>query len=373
MLGWAVAAAVLVYAALVARSVLRADLAESPYASPDDAEAEVEALARAHPELCRAFTIGHSREGRPLRALRLRGRGAEDGPERPRLLVTAWIHAVEFIGGVVARSLARRLLESYDGDAEVRHLLDRADVVVVPLLNPDGARRVWRAGGYGGLGFARFTAAKVDPNRNFPFVPRPGRGAWNSGRSAPGSPYYRGPHPLSEPECRALADLAARERFCAAVNFHSFGGVVFFPASPELAGPAAETLAVFEGEFQWRQPHRRYRPVAERPVAIAGQLDAFLLEAFGTPSVTVEVSRPSWQVLRPSRVGNVFWISNPERPERWVENDRDATVHALAALLERSGGRPVEPARPELAEGLAVDGPGAAAPAGAEGEAPAPA
>lgn len=268
--------------------------------------------------------------------------------------MTAHIHAVEFVGSYVARRVARRLLAGYGSDPEATRLLDRAEVVMVPLSNPDGAERIWRSDGRTRLGPARFTAGGVDPNRNFPVVPAAGKGAWNTGRSRPGSAYYRGPHPLSEPECRALARLAVRDRFCGAVNFHSFGGVVFLPEVPgDDPGQAQRVLDVFHGVFQARQPHRRYRPVPERSAAIVGQLDPFLLHALGTPSVTIEVSRPGWHLLWPRRTFHVFSIANPPDPERWAENDAAATVHALGEMLERSGGEPCTPARPELA--AAVD------------------
>lgn len=358
MLGWiALLGAATVYGGALVRARSRG-LAGSPYPSPDEAEAEIEALARAHPALCALETLGSSTEERPIRALVLRGGGAGDvggARVRPALLVTAHIHAVEYIGAYVARAVARRLAEGYGVDREVTELLDAAEIWVVPLLNPDGARRVWRRNGISGLGQARFTANGVDPNRNFPFVPLEGRGAWNSGRNRPGSAYYRGPHPLSEPECLAIARLCREKRFCAAINFHSFGGVVYMPAIEGAASAddrARRAFAVFQGLFQSHQKHVRYRPIPERSAAIVGQLDAFLFSAFGTPSVTIEVSRPGWHVLQPGKLGNVFWIANPARPERWVENDAPATVRALAALLERTEGRACEASRGELAEAV---------------------
>lgn len=328
------------------------DLSRSRYPSPADSEGELDALAEAHGEHCRVEEIGRSREGRPLRALRLSAGPAEG---KPRLLVTAHIHAVEYVGSYVARRVVRRLLEGYGSDPEATALLDRAEVVVTPLLNPDGAERIWRARGRTRLGGARFTAGGVDPNRNFPFVPATaaGKGAWNTGRDKPGSAYYRGAEPLCEPECLALARFAKRERFCGAVNFHSFGCVVFLPeVLPVDEEKARGVLDVFHGTFQARQPHRGYKPVPERSAAIVGQLDPFLLHGLGTPSVTVEVSRPGWHLLWPRNTLHVFSIANPPEPELWAENDAAATVHALLAMLERSGGTPCEPARPELADAV---------------------
>jgi hypothetical protein len=132
------------------------------------------------------------------------------------------------------------------------------------------------------------------------------------------------------------------------VNFHSFGGVVYLPAA-EGSAEARHALAAFQGPFQSRQRLLRYRPVPERSAAITGQLDAFLLGAFGTPSATVEVSRPGLALAKPGRLPNVFWIANPEDPARWAENDADAAIFALAQLLERTGGRPCAPTQSELA------------------------
>jgi len=344
-----------------------------PYPSPDAAEAEMDGLAAARPELASRVELGRSRQGRPLRALRLaaesgdttgeaggagsRVRGPEGGAgaaaPRPALLVTAHIHACEFVGAYVARELARRVVEGSGADPVATALLERATLWVVPLLNPDGAARVWARRGLLGLAASRVTAAGVDPNRNFPAAALSGRRKWNSARGRPGSMWYGGPHPLSEPECRSLARLVRREPFCAAVNFHSFGGLVYIP---EPLGPEADragrALDVFRGPFQERQRHLRYRPVAEGAAAIAGQLDAFLLYGLGIPSVTVEVSRPGPHLLAPWNLVNFFQWANPPDPARWAANDAPAALAALLELLERSEGHPCAPAFPELAEAI---------------------
>lgn len=335
----------------------RGELTRGPYPAPDDAEREVATLASQRPDLCVRVDLGRSGEGRALTAWRLRAPSVSAAPPRPRLLVTAQIHAIEFVGALVARELMRRLVTGYGRDEAATRLLDAAELVIAPLLNPDGAARVWRAGGRVRLSRARMTARDVDPNRNFPFAAELAAGGWDAASPRPGSPYYRGPHPLSEPECAALAALAARERFCAALNFHSIGAVVYLP---EPAGPdaarARHVLATFEGPFQSRQRHRAYRPVWHRRARTLGQLDAFLLDALGTPSVTVEVSRPRADVLAPWYATRLFWWANPPRPGRWLENDVDAAIFALGELLARSGGAPCAPAHPELAPAAAAVG-----------------
>lgn len=345
----AAVAASYVFGALYGR-VFR-PLEDGPYPSPEAAQAEMDRLASRHAHV-RREVIGTSTQGRPICAYRITA--AADEMVRPRLLITAQIHAVEFIGSFVARGVATRLADGLGRDAEITALLSQAEVWVVPLLNPDGAARVWARAGWSGLGWSRFTAKGVDPNRNFPFVVEPGAAAWNSASDKPGSAYYRGPHPLSEPECLALAHLCRRERFCAAINFHSFGGVVFMPAPADASPAAARCLAVFQGEFQSRQRFLRYRPLPERATAIAGQLDPFLLQAFGTPSVTIEVSRPGRHLVWPWNLFNVFWWANPAQPRRWLDNDREATIHALVQLLDVSGGEATAASRPELAAAVDV-------------------
>lgn len=296
---------------------------------------------------CRVEQIGASSEGRPLFALHVSA--TDFAPEVPRVLVTGQIHAVEFVAGLVARAFADALLAPQRPMPQGQRLLRTAVVSVVPLLNPDGAERVWRHRGWVGLAGSRVTANGVDPNRNFPFVPLPGRRGWNSSSDRRWSPYYRGPYPLSEPECLALARLCKREKFCAALNFHSFGGVVFFPAPADAE--TARVFDVFRTVFPEAQRYSRYRPVPEPWSALAGQLDLFLWHAFGTPSVTVEVSKPGgFLACRPHRWLHLFSWANPPDPGRWADNDIPAAVAALLAVIECTGGRPQPALYPQLAQ-----------------------
>lgn len=351
----------------------RGDLEGSAYASAEAVLDEIARLGERDTAVCRCESIGTSAEGRSILALRFansRGSVARSprfmspvarppgfvrsdrtaAALRPRLLVCAQIHAIESIAGLVARTLARRLLAGARSDPEVSALLDVAEIVIVPLLNPDGAARVWRRKGCVRLRDARSTARGVDPNRNFPFAFEPGAGGWNGASTSSRSAYYRGSQPLSEPECRAIARLCAQERFCAAIQLHSIGGVVYLP---EPSGPdsdrARHILGTFEGPFQSRQRHLRYRPIHHPPKRTATQLDPFLLDAFGTPSVTVEISRPGLALLWPWYATRLFWWANPPHPARWIDNDVDALIGAMGELLRRSGGVPVTPSRPELA------------------------
>ncbi len=133
----------------------------------------------------KTITFGHSVGGRPLKAVRM-GRPHA----RRTVLVVGQIHGDEPAGRDVVRAVRR-------GERGFRDVT----VWTVVTVNPDGNRAGTRKNAHG-----------VDLNRNFPF-------RW-SGSEPPGSGYYAGPHPLSEPESRAVVRLARRIHPDLSIWFH---------------------------------------------------------------------------------------------------------------------------------------------------------
>jgi hypothetical protein len=113
--------------------------------------------------------IGYSVQHRPIVAYQL---------GNPRAKTTAVLlgqmHGDEHAGVVLARSLVRG-----------RVSVEGIDLWVVPTMNPDG-----------NVANTRQNAHHVDLNRNWRDIWRPLTGV-----------YYSGPHPLSEPETRAMRDF----------------------------------------------------------------------------------------------------------------------------------------------------------------------
>ena len=127
---------------------------------------------------------GHSVLGAPITARRLGSSG--DGPT---VLVVGAIHGNERAGIAIVRRL--------EHDSASR----RVRLWVLPDLNPDGARANTRGNAHG-----------VDLNRNFAWRWRP--------RTAPGTTFYAGPGPLSEPESRFARLLITRLRPDITIWFH---------------------------------------------------------------------------------------------------------------------------------------------------------
>jgi murein peptide amidase A len=127
---------------------------------------------------------GHSVRGRVITARRLGEAG-----NGPSVLVVGSIHGNERAGIAIVRRL-----EHEQGARGVR-------LWVVPDLNPDGAAADTRGNAHG-----------VDLNRNFAWRWRP--------RTAPGTTFYAGPRPLSEPESRFARLLITRLRPDITIWFH---------------------------------------------------------------------------------------------------------------------------------------------------------
>jgi murein peptide amidase A len=134
--------------------------------------------------------IGHSVQGRPIVSVRL---GSED--PTVRMLVVGDIHGNERAGMRIAR-----LLIALGAPR-------RAEILVVPTINPDGVAARTRGNAHG-----------VDLNRNFPFDWRPLTGG-----------EYSGPRPLSEPESRAAHRFVLREKPDVTIWFHQPFGLIDRP------------------------------------------------------------------------------------------------------------------------------------------------
>lgn len=197
----------------------------------DEIEDRLAMLAASSPAAT-MIEVGTSLEGRTIHGLRIAGGDATD---RPGILFNGCQHAREWISPMTTMHVAESLVLGYGSDVELTELLDRVEVFVVPVVNPDGYlfswsdQRLWRKNrrlnGDGTHG--------VDLNRNWGF-------GWGGGGSSgdPDNDTYRGTEPFSEPETQALSALyAAQPNIVASIDFHAFGQLVLYPWAVEGGGP----------------------------------------------------------------------------------------------------------------------------------------
>ncbi|MBX2798969.1 MAG: hypothetical protein KTR31_14930 [Myxococcales bacterium] len=187
-----------------------------------DAHLDLLAAEHAHATV---IELGTSVENRPIRGLRLADPALTDPPG---ILVTGVQHAREWVAGSSALFIADRLAEEWGQGGEADAVLDEWQVIVVPIVNPDGYRfswttdRLWRKnrrdnadGTFG-----------VDLNRNW-------GEAWGGagGSSAQtANNNYRGASAFSEPEAASLRDLVLdRPELVRHLDLHCTGQLVLYP------------------------------------------------------------------------------------------------------------------------------------------------
>jgi len=138
----------------------------------------------------RGFIVGHSVQGRAIRAVRI---GPASAPVR--VLAIACIHGDEPAGEAITRAL--RFVAPPAGTA----------IWVIDRANPDGCAAGTRKNAHG-----------VDLNRNSP---------WHWAHiTGPGGVYYSGPHAWSEPESRALDAFVRRLHPRITIWYHQHADLV---------------------------------------------------------------------------------------------------------------------------------------------------
>jgi hypothetical protein len=162
--------------------------------------------------------------------------------DEPVVLVIAHIHAEEVVGLELVLEYLWRLVTRYGFYAE---LIESTQLYFVPTMNPDGLEVIsrgldntWRKNGYvppelngrpctivPGIGG---DSCGVDLNRNFGLNWIYGDTLWEWGLGVPEPyDYYRGPSPFSEPESRAIRDLAEQIKPTVSVVFHGSRSGIF--------------------------------------------------------------------------------------------------------------------------------------------------
>lgn len=171
------------------------------YLTPEEVGSELQALAAAHPQTARLFSIGKSAQGRDLWVMKI-SRNVAKYDARPEFKYIANMHGDEIVGRELMVRLSRYLLEQDGKLANVSHLLDDVQIYIMPSMNPDGAAAQTRANGNG-----------ADLNRDFP--------NFNSGDQnvATGR----------QPETQAVMAWEATRHFKLSANFHGGAEVVNYP------------------------------------------------------------------------------------------------------------------------------------------------
>lgn len=263
------------------------------YHSYGELERDLIELSENYPQICSLISIGTSLEKRNIYALKISGNIFME-ENKAGVLLLGCHHAREWISVEVPFLIAKYLLDNYYTNPYLKKLIDRAEIWVIPLINPDGLEysihfyRYWRKNrrdnGNGYFG--------VDLNRNYGFR----WGYDNLGSSPePSSDVYRGSTAFSEPETHAVKKLFEKRTFKAVISYHSYSQLILFPwgytTQPSPEKNLMENLSSRMSEVMEEVNGRKYH---------IGQAGSFLYLTngdtadwvygnFGIPAFTIEL------------------------------------------------------------------------------------
>jgi len=300
-----------------------------PYLTLEEIYDKMRETAEAHPELCSLIEYGESVEGRPLLMMKI-----STGPDRPAILYSANIHGNEMAGNMICLDLIDYFVEGYGVNRDTTYLLDRLDVYVIPVLNPDGMSRTASQQSDYGVVFSltRKNANKVDLNRNYPYPEEAlTRLRDTAGSSHKWSLNYRGPEPLSEPETQALDSLFAERGFLVHVNYHTTGGIILSPPAtlPEPL-PDDDLHEAMRRDYQdaMFDPYVEHTELQFYPTI--GSLDDYIYHRYGALCITLEVGKNAMRrALSGFHNGTwspLFWGANVYELGAEIANNREGAV-----------------------------------------------
>ena len=168
-----------------------------------------------YPDLCEIVDVGATVQGRRLLFARISDR-IKDREAEPRVMLLASMHGDETTGYVILLRLIDHLLSSYGAEPGIRALVDRTEIWILPLSNPDGTFY----GGNGSVkGATRYNAGWVDLNRDYPEI---NQGDTELDLTSLDSSRFA-------PETYALMRLASQFHFTLGATFHGGAEVINYP------------------------------------------------------------------------------------------------------------------------------------------------
>lgn len=260
------------------------------YRTLADYESDMEALAKDHPNLAKRFALPlPTLDGRTVYGVEIGSDVRRPESGRPTFLLMGLHHAREWPSGELAMEFAVDLVKNYGRDKRITGLLDRARVIVVPVVNADGfdlsrtdgdivdLRELNDADPLGGTGTTLLTPGQaykrkncrvvdgvdtpddtcratlaspggfglgVDLNRNYGgFWGGPGAAATTPDaanvEAGLADPTYRGAAPFSEPETQNIQQLVRSRQVTMLISNHTFSNLVLRPngVAPTTIGP----------------------------------------------------------------------------------------------------------------------------------------
>jgi predicted deacylase len=246
------------------------------YRTVEETRTFLDQRAAQYPNLARVFTYGQSWEklqnaanGYHLFGISLTNSAIRG--DKPRFFLEAGIHARELVPPEVATRFIDYLLTNYGIDADATWLLDEHEIIVIPIVNPDGRKLAEqsmskRKNMNNSTGNCTTVSRGVDLNRNFSYL----WGTVNLPTEPPCGETFPGLSAASEPEAYVIENLldslypdqrgpgqstpASPNATGIFLDMHSTGNLVLYPWGQNETPPPniqlktiAERMAGFNG------------------------------------------------------------------------------------------------------------------------------
>ncbi len=207
--------------------------ADANYHNYAETVAELQQAAADHSDILQLQTLGLTRQGRAIYAVKISDNVAQDEDE-PEAVFMALHHAREHLSVEMALYLLHHFTDDYGVSGSVTNLVNQRVLWIIPMVNPDGgeydvatgAYRYWRKNLRDNDGNGQITSYDgVDLNRNYGY-------RWGGSGSSgwPAAETYRGPAAFSEPETQAVRDfIATRPNVKTLITFHTYGELILYP------------------------------------------------------------------------------------------------------------------------------------------------
>lgn len=252
---------------------------------------ELQAIAAAHPDICKLYDIGNTWGKKYLEkgnanyadynheiwAMKVSD-NVKIEEDEPSVYYMGEHHAREPISMEMTMTILYQIVENYGKDQDITKRVNDTQIWFVPLVNPNGHRVVttqadvwWRKNIRDNNRNGQFDVVDaqygngpdgVDLNRNYGF------GWGDVGTSDdPSDVVYHGNEPWSEPEIKAIKHLLDTHHFLAGITYHTYSELVMYPygADYNVTGPDRDALEELAVEMAvtipaTTQPHGHYDP-----------------------------------------------------------------------------------------------------------------
>lgn len=238
---------------------MQSDTFNGGYRTVEETRAFLDQLAATYPNLAEVFTYGQSwkkqqnaAQGYDLFGIKLTNKSIAGA--KPTFFVEGGIHARELVPVEISTRFVQYLLTNYGTDADATWLLDEHQIVVVPIVNPDGRKLAEqslskRKNMNNTTGNCSNTTFGVDLNRNFQFL----WGTVNTPSTPPCDETFPGLAAASEPETQGIqtlvnslfpdqrgplkTDPAPLDATGVFLDMHSTGNLVLYPWGQDNTPP----------------------------------------------------------------------------------------------------------------------------------------